>query len=416
MKTVTTLRRLFHRRFVSLFFRDSGRGANPWLAGNAVFLMAALATVVCGQEGITSSQILLGQVCALSGPAKDLGQELRAGAEAYFAFFNSQGGVHGRKIKMTTLDDGYEPQRTIAATKRLLERDKVFALFGYVGTPTSAAAVLLTKPGKIPFIAPFTGAEFLRTPPTENIFNVRASYFQETELQVHELVDVLGKNSLAVFYQDDSYGKAGLGGVQKAMRQRTLEIAATGTYTRNTVDIQKGLEAILAANPDAVVLIGTYKACAAFIKAAKAVGSTSIFMNVSFVGSTALAHELGDDGEGVFITQVVPLPWDASLPVVKEYQANLRRNLPGAEFGFGSLEGYLDAKVLAQGLRIAGKNLTRASLISAMDGMRNYDLGGVTVGFGPQDHQGLDKVYLTVIENGAFKQVRSLRDAWTGKP
>jgi ABC-type branched-subunit amino acid transport system substrate-binding protein len=387
-----------------------------WSAGTAVLLIATLSTAAFAQEGITSSQILFGQVCALSGPAKDLGQELKAGADAYFAFVNSQGGVHGRKIKMITLDDGYEPQRTIAATKQLIEQEKVFALFGYVGTPTSAAAVPLTRQEKVPFVAPFTGAEFLRTPATENVYNVRASYFQETEMQVHELVDVLGKKSVAVFHQDDNYGKAGLGGVQKAMRQRSLDVCATGTYTRNTVDVQKGLTTILATNPDAVILVGTYKACAAFIKAAKAAGSKSIFMNVSLVGSTALAHELGGDGEGVFVTQVVPSPWDASLPVVKEYQANLRKVLPGAEFGFGSLEGYVDAKVLVQGFRLAGKDLTRASLMAALDDMKNFDAGGVTVSFGPQDHQGLEKVHLTVIENGTFRQVRSLRDTWTGKP
>ncbi len=382
----------------------------------SIFIMGYFASSIQAQEGITPTQILIGQVCALNGPAQGLGQELKAGAAAYFDFINSQGGVHGRTIKLVSLDDGYEPEKTIAATKQLLEQEKVFALFGYVGTPTSSAAVPLAKAAQVPFFGPFTGAEFLRNPVSENVYNVRASYFQETELQVHELVDGLGKKNIAVFYQDDNYGKAGLGGAQKAMRKRGLDVSATGTYTRNTVEVKAGLAPIQAAKPDAVILIGTYKACAAFIKTAKAAGLKSIFLNVSFVGSIPLAKELGSDGEGVFVTQVVPLPWDASVPLVKEYQANLKKHSLAADFSFGSLEGYLDAKVFVEGLRAAGKSLTRASLMAAFDKMKNVDCGGVAVDFGPQDHQGLEKVYLTVIQNGSFKQIHSLGEIWTHQP
>lgn len=378
-----------------------------------IFVLGAISTFA--QQGITSSQILIGQACALSGPAKDLGYELKAGAEAYFEHINDHGGVNGRKIKLISLDDSNNPQKTLTVTKYFLDQEKVFALFGYLGTSTSAAVIPLTKADSVPFFAPYSGVEFFRTPVMKNVYNVRASYLQETELMVHELVDVLGMKNIAVFYQEDTYGKAGLGGVKNALRQRGLEVSATGTYKRNSVEVRSGFAPIQLAKPNAVILIGTAKASAAFIKMAKIADLKSIFLNLSFVDGVALAKELGSDGDSVIVTQVVPLPWDSSIPLVSEYQTNLRRHLPGAEFGFGSLEGYLNAKVLVQGLRSAGKKLTRASLIAALDKMTSFDCGGVTVGFSPEDHQGLDKAYLTVIQNGAFKQVRNLKETLSHK-
>jgi branched-chain amino acid transport system substrate-binding protein len=283
-------------------------------------------------------------------------------------------------------------------------------LFGYVGTPTSSAAVPLTKKAQVPFFGPFTGAEFLRTPVSAHIYNVRASYFQETAEQVRQLVDVLGKKRIAVFYQDNSYGKAGLGGVQKAMRQRGLDIVATGAYQRNTVDVQAALDSIKKANPEAVIMVGAYKPSAAFIKAAKAAGMQALFLNVSFVGSIPLAKELDGDGNGVIVTQVVPSPWDASTALVAEYQQHMQQYAPGVEPSFGSLEGYLDAKIVVHALRDAGPTLTRAALLQALDSMTNADFGGVVVSFSPTDHQGLDIVYLTVLEHGRYKQVKSLKE------
>ncbi len=378
-----------------------------------IFVLSAISAFA--QQGVTSSQILIGQACALSGPAKDLGYELKVGAEACFAHVNSHGGVNGRKIKLISFDDSHYPQKTLAVTKQLLDQEQVFALFGYVGTSTSAAVIPLTKADRVPFFAPYSGVEFFRTPVMQNVYNVRASYLQETELMVHELVDVLGMKNIAVFYQEDTYGKAGLGGVKNSLRQRGLEVSATGTYKRNSVEVRSGFAPIQVANPNAVILIGTAKVSAAFIKMAKIADLKSIFLNLSFVDGMALAKELGRDGDSVIVTQVVPLPWDPSLPLVREYQTNLRRYLPEAEFGFASLEGYLNAKVFVQGLKNAKKNLTRASLIAALDEMKNFDCGGIGVSFSPEDHQGLDSAYLTIIDNGVFKQVRSLRQSWSQK-
>src|SRR5712691_435889 len=378
------------------------------------WILAAICTIglsltrASAEIGITADAIRIGQVCALTGPAQVLGQELQAGATAYFAHMNRQGGIHGRQIRLLTLDDHYEPEQTIEATKKLIDQEQVFILFGYVGTPTSTAAVPLTKQAQVPFFAPFTGAEFLRTPVRANIYNVRASYFQETEAQVHQLVDVLGKTNIAVFYQNDSYGRAGLGGVQKALRQRGLDVAATGTYQRNTIEVHAALEAIQKVHPEAVIMIGAYKPSAAFIKAAKAAGMQALFLNVSFVGSLPLAQELDGDGDGVIVTQVVPLPWDVTTPLVAEYQQHLHQYMPGVEPGFGSLEGYLDAKIVVQAMRQAGPALTRAALTQTLDSMTQVDFGGVTVSFSPTDHQGLDVVYLTILKAGRYKQVQSL--------
>jgi ABC-type branched-subunit amino acid transport system substrate-binding protein len=363
--------------------------------------------------GVNDHEIVLGQAAALTGPAQSLGREMQAGANAYFGHINAQGGIYGRKIRLITLDDGYEPDKTSVATQKLIDEDKVFLLFGYVGTPTSTVAVPMSEKAGVPFFAPFTGAEFLRNPVKPTVYNVRASYYQETEEHIHQLVDILRKKRIAVFYQDDSYGKAGLSGVLRAMEQRGLQISAEGTYTRNTTQVQAAINSIRPANPEAVVMIGAYKACAAFIKQAKAAGMTNtLFLNVSFVGSLPLAQELGEAGNGVIVTQVVPLPWDTSTPLVAEYQRHMQQYAPQAEFGFGSLEGYLDARVLVQALRDVGLSLTRERLIQTLDTMSYAHFGGVSIGFSPTDHQGLDTVYLTVIKDGKYKQLPSL-DALT---
>jgi branched-chain amino acid transport system substrate-binding protein len=364
-----------------------------------------------GEVGVSSKEIRIGQAAALSGPAQGLGKEMQAGAQAYFAAVNATGGVHGRKVRLITLDDGYEPTQTVAATKQLLEEEKVFMLFGYVGTPTSHAAVPLSTSAQTPFFGAFTGAEFLRNPVSKYVYNVRASYYQETEEQVHQLVDLLGKKHIAVFYQADSYGQAGRDGVAKALEKRGLRVQVGSSYERNTTQVQQAVRDIVKAKPDAVIMVGAYKACAAFIQEAKAAGlQDALFLNVSFVGSVPLAQALGTDGDGVIVTQVVPLPWDTSLPLVADYQHHMRQYAPGVELGFGSLEGYLDAKVLVHALRKVGAELTRVALLETLDRMQVVNVDGIKLGFSPTDHQGLDTVYLTVMENGRYKQVPSLRD------
>ena len=345
--------------------------------------------------------IVLGQSVALTGPAQQLGLDMQTGAKIYFDSINAKGGVNGRKIILKTLDDGYEPDRAAANTKKLINDEKVFALFGYVGTPTSAAAMPIFTEAKVPFVGPFTGAELLRTPPNRNIFHVRASYYDETEAIVQHLT-AMSITKIAVFYQNDAYGKAGLAGVERALKKRNIEIAATATVERNTVDVAKAVAEIAKANPTAVVMISAYKSCAAFIRDMKKSGKLPSFWNVSFVGSKALAGELQSEGRGVQISQVVPFPWDASIPVVKEYQKLLAEAKAG-EPGFGSLEGFIAAKVMTEGLRRAGKNLTRESFTKAMESMDPLDVGGFKVGYSVDNHNGSKYVDLTIIsKDGKF--------------
>ncbi|MEO8740352.1 MAG: ABC transporter substrate-binding protein [Casimicrobiaceae bacterium] len=356
---------------------------------------ALLALGVDAETGVTPTSILIGQSAAFSGPASELGNEMRAGANAYFRYINANGGINGRKIEMRSLDDGYEGDRAAANTKKLID-DGVFLLFGYVGTPTSNAAKPIFTAARIPFVGPFTGAESLRNPLNRYVFNVRASYFDETEKIVGQMTgQTLSK--IAVFYQNDDYGKAGLAGVERAMAKRNLKVVATGTVERNTVDVGAAVLSIGKSDAQAVVMISAYKSCAAFIKAMRAAGYSPQFINVSFVGSKALAKEAGAAGRGVGISQVMPFPWNLSAPIVKEYQQLFEAATGKQDYSFTSLEGFIAAKVLVEGLRRTGLDLTRERFIAAMEKMKDVDVGGYTVNFSPTDHSGSRFVELTVI-------------------
>lgn len=367
-----------------------------FLAGLAALLSAGAAA-----QGVTNDRILLGQSVALTGPAAQLGIQMRNGIKAYFDYVNENGGVHGRRLELLTLDDGYEPSRTVPNTKRLIEQDKVFALIGYVGTPTSAAALPVFTEAKVPFVGPFTGAELLRQPFNRYIFNVRASYYDETDKIVEHILSLGGK-SIAVFYQDDAYGQAGLKGVEIAMGKRNLKIGALGTVERNTVKVEGAVKAIGASKPDAVVMIGAYAACAEFIRQMKKAGSGATFYNVSFVGSKALADALGNEGVGVAISQVVPFPWGAAVPVVREYH-KLSAKTGNKDYNFSAMEGFLAAKVFVEGLRRAGRNLTREGFVDAMEKMNDVDLGGFFIGYSPKSRAGSRFVDMTIIaRDGKF--------------
>jgi ABC-type branched-subunit amino acid transport system substrate-binding protein len=379
-------RRLALLGFTSLFFIPKAFAADPGVAGD---------------------KIIFGQVAALDGPAAALGLGMREGLRAAFGEANAKGGVKGRKLELISKDDGYEPNKSIEATKQILTEDKVFALLGPVGTPTSAATQPIATEGGVPFIGAFTGAEFLRAPYKANVVNVRASYFQETEEMVERLTKDLKVERIAILYQDDAYGRAGLAGVQKALEKRKMTLAAEGTYERNTTAVKSALLAIKKGDPQAVIMIGAYKPCAEFIKLARLIKFEPTFVNISFVGSNALAKELGEAGEGVVITQVVPFPGDTSIPLVAAYHKALKALDAKAEPGFVSLEGYMVGRLVVAALEKVDGEPTRASLLKAMTGA--IDLGGAKLTFGPDDNQGMDEVFLTVIQKGgSFKPVKSL--------
>jgi branched-chain amino acid transport system substrate-binding protein len=381
------------------------------VAGMLGFGATSLIDVTAHAEpGVFDDRILFGQSAALEGPAAALGLGMREGILAAFAEANTTGGVNGRRLELVSYDDGYEPEKAIANTKRLIEEDGVFALVGEVGTPTSNAAQPIATDAGVPFIGPFTGAAFLRDPSLGNVINVRGSYDQETEAWIEHLTSDLGVSRIAILYQDDSFGRAGLSGVLKAMDKRGMKLVAEGTYERNTTAVKTALLAIRKEDPEAVVMVGAYKPCAEFIKLARRLKLDAVFVNISFVGSNALANELGEDGDGVVVTQVVPFPADTSLPLVARYQSALKAVNPDAEIGFGSLEGYMVGRLLVQALeKLESPAVTREGLLSTIKAVGMFDLDGITLSYGPDDNQGMDQVFLTVIQaDGSFKPVDRL--------
>lgn len=361
--------------------------------------------------GVSPDRVLFGQSAALSGPAAALGQGMRLGIQAAFAEINRRGGVHGRTLELVSLDDGYEPEAALANTRRLLQEEGVFALIGPVGTPTSRAVEPVAAQAGAPYIGAFTGAEFLREPDeAPTAVNIRASYFQETDEMVERLIEDLGVSRIAVLYQDDSYGNAGLTGVRMALATRRRELSGLAAYQRNTTAIKVAVLELRRANPEAVIIIGAYRPVAEFVRWARRIDFNPILINISFVGSEALAADLGPAGEGVLITQVVPFPEDNSLRVVRNYRDALRRQERGAPPSFVSLEGYIAGRLTGEVLERSGPELTRVGFLETLTTIRNLDLGGFSLTYGPGDTQGSDRVFLTRIEaNGSLRPLTSLR-------
>src|SRR3954464_233074 len=371
-------------------------------------LMVA-ATPAFTEDGVSADKIIFGQAAALDGPASALGQGMKLGLDAAFAEVNKAGGVKGRKLELKSVDDGYEPTKSIEAVKKLLGEDKVFALAGAVGTPTSAATQPIATAAGAPFIGAFTGAEFLREPYKPLVMNIRASYFQETEAMVEHLTKDLGVSKIAIMYQDDAFGQAGLAGVKRALDKRQMQLAGEGTFERNTLAVKAALLAIRKAEPHAVIMISPYKPAAEFIKLAKQIKLDATFVNISFVGSDALAKELGAAGAGVVITQVVPFPKDAAIPVVGRYQASLKASAPDAQPGFVSLEGSLVGRAIVAALEKVDGDPTREAMLAAVQKAGSFDLGGFKLSYSPTSNRGSDQVFLTVIQaDGSFKAVDRL--------
>lgn len=353
------------------------------------------------ETGVTATSILLGQSAALTGPTAVLGKQMNAGALLYFDHVNRQGGVFGRKIELQTLDDFYEPDAAVKNTRQFLDESHVFALFGYVGTATSEAAAPLAEQARVPFFGPFTGARTLREPRNRYVFHVRAGYDEETAAIVRQ-IRTTGLKRIAVVYNDDAYGKAGLDGLERALKTMPdsgVQIVARESVVRNTAEIGDAMQGSMKATPDAVVMISAYRTAGAFVKEALRRGYNGQFYNVSFVGTQALAKEVGPKGSGVIISQVMPHPGNATLPVVREYLRLLQAAGRSNEFDYASMEGFIAAKAFVEGLRRAGKDLTREKLVAALETMRNVDLGGYIVNFTPENHIGSKFVEMTIINS-----------------
>ncbi|MFP4084620.1 MAG: ABC transporter substrate-binding protein [Desulfonatronovibrio sp.] len=355
--------------------------------------------------GVTEDRILIGSSLALTGHASFLGTQTLKGAQSYINHINEQGGVHGRKIEMIAYDDGYDPPQCLANTQELIIDDQVFCLFSYVGTPTTVKVLPLISDAEIPLVGIFSGANDFREPFRPNIINVRASYYEETREAVKYFVEELNLEKIAVFYQYDAYGFDGLKGTELALKNYDLTPVARGSYTRGTLEIEEGLENIIHSGAEAVVMVGTYDACAKFIRTARERGFNPVFHNVSFVGSEELARILGPDGEGVIITQVVPPPDSleslALLSGVQEFTTFYNRYFPDEQPNLVALEGFINARVLVEGLTRAGRNLNREKFIDAIESIDNFSLGiANTLSFSPDNHQGLSRVYFTIIRDG----------------
>lgn len=382
----------------------------------SAFAALALAAFVTGaataaDPGVSADKVVFGQAAVFEGPASALGLGMREGIQAAFAEVNKTGGIKGRKLELVAVDDGYEPNKSIEAVNKLIGESKVFSLIGAVGTPTAAATLPIATKAEVPVIGFFTGAEALRTPHNPHAVHIRASYFQETEVMVEELTKAKGFSKIAILFQDDGFGRAGLEGINRALAKRNMKLVAEGSFERNTVAVKNALLEIRKGDPEAVVIIGPYKPAAEFIKLARQVKMNATFVNISFVGSDALAAELGAGGAGVVVTQVVPFPQDTSLALVKRYHEALKASNPSATPGFISLEGYMTGRVAIAALGKIDGEPTRKALIEAVGKLGAVDLGGMTLNYAAGNHQGSSQVYLTAIgADGKFVALKSLKE------
>ena len=362
-----------------------------WVISAATGMMAGILSPAWSQGATTD--IVIGQSGALSGPHDEVAKEMKAGAEAYFNVVNLAGGVNGRKIKLVSLDDGGEPDRAKANSQKLISEENAMALFGYTGEHAIKAVLPLVDKAKIPFVAAASGDQNLREPFNRYIFNIRASYFEETERGIDQYVR-RGINKIALFYQNDAYGRAGLAGVDKAMRDRKLGILIFGSVDRNSTNVASAAQSINKSGAQAVVIAAGARTAAAFIKEMKKLGSTAQYFVLSSAGAKTLASLLGDEGRGVAVSQVVPLPTSEGEPLGREFV----KHIGGVNnASFASLEGYIGARVLVEGLKKAGKTPTRETLADALERLGTIDLAGFKVKFAPGNHNGSSFVDLTVI-------------------
>ncbi len=377
---------------------EIGKYARTW----PLLLVGCLVSHAVAQApGVSESEIKIGSCSALDGPARQLGLQTVLGATAYFDYINDHGGINGRKLELSSFDDGYDPEKTSACFASL-KRDDVFAAGFFVGTPTAIKYVPMAQAAHMPLVGLFTGAQFLYEPVKHEIFNLRASYEDETREQVDSLWK-LGVRRIGVIYQDDGFGKAILDGVKLALAKHNAEPAATGSFTRNTLDVGQGIKSVRASKPEAVILASPYSPAAEIVRQAHGQGWRPLFLSVSFIGTEAFITAAGKDAEGVVITQVVPTYDRTDLPTVRLYRDCLARYMSATEPSFVSLEAFVNAMVIGEGLKRAGNNLTREKFIEAIESMNGVDIGlgpRARLQFSQHRHEGLARVYPTVVRGG----------------
>jgi ABC-type branched-subunit amino acid transport system substrate-binding protein len=370
-----------------------------------------------GVRGVGDREIVLGMASAFTGANRELGRAMRTGVEAAFRAVNDAGGIHGRKIRLVTADDGYEPSRTGPAMRQLVEQDRVFAVVGNVGTPTAAVSIPYCLEKKVVFFGAFTGGELLRKqPPDRYVFNFRPSYSEETSAAVRWLVNVrrVPAARIAVFSQDDEFGESGYRGAAAQLRSLGVDPARIlrARYRRNTAEVAEAVATLRARarDVDAVVMVATYLPAAAFVRGLREAGLRQLTTNVSAVDANALAEDLVASGaryaRDVMVTQIVPLP-TSRAPAVLRYQQALEGQAVGERPGFVSLEGWIVGNLLAEGIRRAGRDLDTEKLVAALEGIRDLDVGiGVRLAFSPKEHQASHKIWGTALQpDGAYRQI-----------
>lgn len=352
--------------------------------------------------GVTATDITIGSCSALDGPARKLGTDTITGASAYFSMINDQGGVNGRKLKLVPYDDAYDPDKAQQCFDRQM-KENAFALGFMVGTPTALKYIPLVEQDKVPMVGLFTGAQALYTPVRHWVITVRASYFDETRAQVDNLWNVLGMKKIGVIYPEDAFGAAVLDGVKLALKGHNSQPVALGSYPRQTLTVDEAIGKVRAASPEAVVLVGPYAPVAEIVKRAHKQGWRPLFLTVSFVGTDEFIKEAGSDAEGTIITQVVPPYYMTDLPTVALYRRSMQRYFANVQPSFVGLEGFVDAMVLTEGIKRAGKSPTRPKLIEGIESIHNMDVGlgeKLKLDYSASDHKGFQNVYATVVRGG----------------
>lgn len=420
---ISTMKPCFLIQHGSSGFTNSSKGRCLMKKTAYFALIIALAGVCltgCGNvkkssdnvPGVTSTEIIIGSSTALGGHASFLGTQTVHGSLAYLNDVNEKGGIHGRKIRLISYDDQYDPPKTVANTQKLINADKVFILFDYVGTPTGVKIIDIVHEAKVPVLGFFTGAEALRTPFRPYMFHVRDSYYSEAEGAVAHFVDRMGLKKIAVMYQEDAFGLAVLTGAQLALQRRNMKPVATDTYVRGTLNVEKAMKTIKTSGAEAVIMVGTYSPLAKFIKTCNTAGYSPYFHTVSFVGSEAFGKELVEiqkvspsQYEKILVTQVVPSPFSEEHPAVEEYTNLVKKYYPNDTPNYVALEGFINAKVLVKALQDAGKELTREKLIETLESMTNVDVGiGKEINYGTLDHGGLEGIYYSRLHpDGTFR-------------
>ncbi|HEY0844513.1 MAG TPA: ABC transporter substrate-binding protein [Noviherbaspirillum sp.] len=380
-------------------FRITSLRRGMALAATLLFFSAQ--SLARAETGVTADAILLGQSTALSGPLAELGNDTSAASRAYFNYINAQGGIHGRKIRLITLDDGYNTEKGVANTRQLIEKDGVFALFNVLGTPANTALLPVIAQAGIPSVAPYTGSDAVRKPLHRHVFNVRAGYADETE-KIIEHLGVRGIHKVAVVYQNNAFGKDGLASVEQALARRKLTVHSVATIENDASDAEKAAATLAATSPQAVVMITAGKPSAEFIKASNRIATGMQYFTLSVMGTQASVAALGKEGVGVVVSQVVPFPFSATSGIVREYQQVMTK-MGIRNWSFASMEGFINAKVMVEALRRAGRDLTRERLMAALESMNRVDFDGYIVDFSRNNHQGSRYVELTVISrDGRF--------------